>query len=86
MSRVKSYTAKRGKKTVKVKEHTRKKGMYRSVKSSFIDRISDDGQGGAIVTILGRDYPYPFIPKAKVGGVIRGGGRYYNKQIRGKYF
>lgn len=86
MTKVKSHIAKRGNKTVRVKEHTRKKTYHRNVKSSFIDRVSDDGQGGAIVTILGRDYPYPFIPKEKVGGLVRSGGSYYNKKIRGRYF
>ena len=84
--KVKSHIAKRGKKTVKVKEHSRKQGKHRSIKSSFLDRVGIDENGEHYVTIMGRRYPYPLIPKEKVGGIISGGGTYYNKHIRGKYF
>jgi len=86
MGTVKSYKAKRGSKTVVVKQHT--KG--RTLKSSFLDRISENPEGGYTITIKGRDYPYPYLPNQKVGGIISGtngsSGKYYNKHIRGKYF
>ena len=84
-TRVKAHKSKRGSRTVMVKEHTKKR-KFRSIKSSFLDRVSEDGKCGYIVTIMGREYPYPFLPSDKVGGVIAGGGKYYNKKIRGKYF
>lgn len=81
--KVKKHISKRGNKTVVVREHTKR---YRSVQSSFIDRISENPDGGYIVTILGKDYPYPLLPDEKVGGLVGGRGKYYNKTIRGKYF
>lgn len=86
--KVKSYTAKRGSKTTVVREHT--KAKFRTVRSSFIDRISEDGEGGYIITIKGKDYPYPYLPDFMVGGIVRGSsgssGKYYNKNIRSRWF
>ena len=82
--KVRSHKAKRGNKVVTVREHT--KGRFRSVNSSFINRISENPDGGYVVTIKGRDYPDPLLPNEKVGGLISGGGRYYNSGIRGRYF
>lgn len=89
--KVKSHKAKRGKKTVVVKAHERKDLQSRNIKSSFLEKIveREDGSGYDIV-IAGKHYPYPYLPDEKVGGVIRGtngsSGRYYNRNIRGKYF
>jgi len=82
--KVRSHIAKRGNKVVSVREYT--KGRFRSVNSSFIDRVSENKDGGYIVTIKGRDYPYPFLPNEKIGGLVSGGGGYYNKGVRGRYF
>lgn len=83
--RVSSHKAKRGKKTVVVKEHN-KKQRFRSVNSSFIDRVSERPEGGYTITIKGRDYPYPLLPNEKVGSLVSGRGTYYNKTIRGRFF
>ena len=80
--KVKSHKAKRGGKTVTVKEHIRGS----KIKSSFLDRVEENPEGGYSVIIKGRSYPYPSMPNEKVGGIIRGSGTYYNKHIRGKYF
>ena len=89
--KIKSHKAKRGKKTVVVKSYEKKDPQSRTIKSSFLEKIveREDGSGYDIV-IGGRHYPYPYLPDEKVGGVIRGtagsSGRYYNKNIRGKFF
>ena len=84
--KVKGHKSKRGNKVVSVKEHDRKL-KYRSVDSSFIDRISENSGGeGYVITIKGVDYPYPFLPNPMVGGLVRGRGKYYNHKIRSNYF
>jgi len=82
--------------SIKVKKHTRKgrtvkahtKGRGRNLKSSFMDRVSEGEDGNMVITILGREYPYPLLPKDRVGGLVRAksAGKYYNKNIRGRYF
>ena len=86
--RVNSYTAKRGSKTVSVTAHTKKDRRFRSVTSSCVDRVSEGENGGMSITIRGKEYPYPYLPSDKVGGLINASssGRYYNKNIRGRYF
>lgn len=85
--KVKSHKAKRGNKTTVVKEHTRRGSKIRS---SFLERIEENSDGGYSVIIKGRSYPYPYMPKEKVGGILNGSsgssGKYYNKHIRGKFF
>lgn len=91
-TRVPKHTSTRAGKAVTVKAYSRNttpgetRLKFRSVNSSFIDRISQNPDGGYTITIKGRDYPYPFLPNEKVGGLINGHGKYYNKQIRGNYF
>ena len=80
--KVKTHKSKRGGKTVTVREYIRGS----KIKSSFLDRIEENPEGGYSVIIKGRSYPYPYMPAEKVGGIIRGSGTYYNKNIRGKYF
>ena len=87
--RVKGYSAKRGNKTVAVAPHTKAdKARGRNLpKSSCINRISE-GEEGMVITIRGKEYPYPLLPDVKVSGLInaKSAGRFYNKNIRGKYF
>tara|TARA_Y100000034_G_scaffold29728_1_gene36154 strand:+ start:30270 stop:30536 length:267 start_codon:yes stop_codon:yes gene_type:complete len=88
MKRVKSYTAKRGNKKVKVKAHN-KNVRSRNLTSSFMDKIKENPDGdGMVITILGRDYPYPYLPKGKVASLMasKSKGKYYNRNIRGKFF
>lgn len=86
--RVRSYKAKRGNKTVQVSAHEKSEGRFRTVKSSCIDRIGEGADGKMVITIRGREYPYPELPNNRVSGVIsaESAGRYYNKHIRGRYF
>lgn len=90
MAKISKHVAKRGSKTVVVKEHSRTDKRSRKVKSSFIDSVEENEEGGYNIVIKGKSYPYPLLPDEKVGGVIRGtsgsSGRYYNKNIRGKFF
>lgn len=89
MSRVKGYKAKRGSKTVAVAPHTKTdKARGRNLpKSSCINRISE-GEEGMVIKIRGVEYPYPLLSDDRVSGLInaKSAGRYYNKNIRGKYF
>lgn len=84
--RVKSYKAKRGNKTVAVKQHNKKEPRGRAIKSSFLDRVQENENGGYSVIIRGKAYPYPYLPDSKISGVISGRGKFYNKNIKGKYF
>ncbi len=83
--RVKGHKRRLKNKVVSVREHKRR--IYkRKINSSFLEYVKSREGGGYCITIQGRDYPYPFLPKSKVDGLIRGHGRYYNKHIRGRYF
>jgi hypothetical protein len=83
--KVKGYTAKRGSKTVSVASHN-KRG--RNITSSCVNRVSEGEDGKMVITIRGKEYPYPELPKGRVSGLISAGsaGAYYNRNIRGKYF
>lgn len=88
--RVKSYKAKRGGKMVAVKEHTKRPPQGRTIRSSFLEKIVENDTGGYSVIIRGKEYPYPFLPDSRVGGLLKGTngspGRYYNKNIKSRYF
>ena len=88
--RIKGYSAKRGNKTVAVAPHTKAdKARGRNLpKSSCINRISEGEKQGMVITVRGKEYPYPFMPDEKVAGLMsaKSAGRYYNKNIRGKFF
>lgn len=85
MIRVKGHTSKRGNKSVRVSPHNRNT-KYRSVNSSFIEAISESEEGGYLITINGIDFPYPELPNSMVSGLVKIGGKYYNKYIRGRHF
>lgn len=85
MIRVKGHTSKRGSKAVNVSPHNRS-NRYRTVRSSFIESISESEDGGYLITINGIDYPYPELPNSMVSGLVRVGGKYYNKNIRSRFF
>ena len=80
--KVKTHKSKRGGKTVTIKEYTR----GRAIKSSFLNRVQENENGGYSIIIRGKAYPYPYLPDSKISGVISGGGKFYNKNIKGKYF
>ena len=85
--KVKAYKAKRGSGVVTVSAH--EKGRGRNLpRSSCINRVSEGEGGGMVITIRGQQYPYPLLPTDKVSGVVNAdsAGRYYNKNIRGKFF
>lgn len=89
MAKIKTHIAKRGNKVTVVKQHDRANKQSRSIRSSFIQSI-EEGEQGYNIVIRGKSYPYPYLPDEKVGGVIRGtngsSGKYYNRNIKGKYF
>lgn len=88
MIKVNSHKAKRGRKVVTIKSHSRSGNMGANLKSSFLDRVEVNPEGGYSIIIKGKSYPYKSLPDSKVGGLIRGiknsCGKYYNKHIRGK--
>lgn len=82
---VRSYRAKRGKRTITVRSHARggekknflkyelasiKQGRYVKTKSSFIDRVEQSPEGGLYVVIMGVRYPYPFAGKPQLRGMV----------------
>lgn len=85
---IRGHTASRKGKIVSIRGHSRDIKYSRSIISSCVNAVKQDAGGNNYITIRGVDYPYPLLPKERVSGVVNAGsaGKYYNKNIRGRYF
>lgn len=83
MSKVKSHISKRGNKIVKVRAYVRN-----TPRSSCINSLGVREDGTKYITLRGVEYDYPELPNNRINGIIRAKsmGRYYNKNIRGKFY